>query len=348
VALKQAGIASVVLVDGGPPAGAAIGETIPPDARLLLDRLGLWQAFLDEGHEPCLGSASAWGNAVLGHNDFLLNPQGSGWHLDRARFDDFLRRHAVEAGASRIEARFVDAEDRGDGWRLRLTGERTLDARFVVDAGGRASAFARAVGARRMALDRLSFVYGFFDAADARSRSRLTLLEAVAEGWWYAAALPGEMLAVAFAGDAESVRADGLGQEGRWLEAALATRHLASRLAGCLFLPGSLAPRVAASFLLDRVQGPRWLAVGDAAACFDPLAAQGIYKALEDGLNGAASIAAALRAGGDLAGDYAETARARFDEYLVNRNHFYGLERRWPDSAFWRRRQGRTDLSAAA
>jgi 2-polyprenyl-6-methoxyphenol hydroxylase-like FAD-dependent oxidoreductase len=350
LALRQAKVASVVLVDGGRPAGPAIGETIPPDARLLLDRLGLWQAFLEEGHEPCLGSSSAWGNATLGYNDFLLNPQGSGWHLDRARFDDFLRRHARAAGASSLEsARFVAAEDGGgDGYRLRLSGGRMLDARFVVDASGRASAFARHVGARQTPLDRLSFVYGFFDTAAARSHSRLTLLEAVPQGWWYAAALPGGRLAVAFAGDAEAVRAGGLGQDGRWLDAALATRHLAARLEGCVFIPGSLAPRVAASFLLDRVQGPRWLAAGDAAACFDPLAAQGIYKALEDGLEGAALIAAALRDGGDLAGGYAETARARFDDYLVNRNYFYGLERRWPDSGFWRRRQGRAELSAAA
>ena len=336
LALANRGVGSVCLVDGGrTPGGAAVGETIPPDARLLLVRLGLWPAFLDEGHEPCLGSCSAWGSDILGHNDFLLNPQGSGWHLDRARFDDFLRRSAREAGVGMIEG-------------ARRAGAAAAGARFVVDATGRASAFARTMGARQLPLDRLTFVYGFFDTAASVSHSRLTLLEAVADGWWYAAALPGDRLAVAFAGDADHVRSAGLGRDGPWLGAALATRHLAPRLDGCRFLAGSLAPRVAASFLLDRVAGPRWLAVGDAAACFDPLAAQGIYKALEDGLGAAALIAEALGSGGDLGDGHAEAARARFDDYLVNRNHFYGLERRWPGSAFWRRRQVRQQLTAAA
>lgn len=336
LALARAGVDGVRLVDSGRRRGrkpVAVGETIPPDARLLLDRLGLWQAFLDERHEPCLGSCSAWGSDRLGHNDFLLNPQGCGWHLDRARFDAFLRRHARAAGATIVD---------GEG------GAQAAQARFVVDATGRASAFARAMGARQQALDRLTFVYGFFDTARASSHSRLTLLEAARDGWWYAAALPGDRLAVAFAGDAEHVRGAGLARDGRWLGAALATRHLAARLDGCRFLAGSLVSRVAASFLLDRVSGPRWLAIGDAAACFDPLAAQGIHKALADGFDGAEAIASALAKGVDLAGDYEAESRARFDDYLVNRNYFYGLERRWPGSLFWRRRQARLELPAAA
>ena len=335
IALARASVDKVCLVAGGRRPGrrpAAIGETIPPDARLLLDRLGLWDAFLEEGHERCLGSCSAWGSDVLGYNDFLLNPQGSGWHLDRARFDAFLRRGARDAGASLVEE----------------AGNRVERARFVVDATGRASAYARRRGARRIPLDRLTFVYGFFDAAGAVSRSRLTLLEAAEQGWWYAAALPDDRLAVAFACDADHVGAAGLAGDRRWLGAALATRHLAARLDGCRFLAGSIVSRVAASFRLDRVCGPDWLAVGDAAACFDPLAAQGIYKALEDGLAAAALIASALAEGGDLPGDYAAAAGARFDEYLAGRNYFYGLERRWPNSAFWRRRQARLDLPDAA
>jgi len=333
LALVRAGVDGVCLVDDARGRGpVTIGETIPPDARRLLDRLGVLQAFLDDGHERCLGSCSAWGSDELGYNDFLLDPQGSGWHLDRSRFDALLRRHARDAGVTVLDA----------------PGAAAADARFVVDATGRASAFARRCGARQCPLDRLTFVYGFFDTAGAVSRSRLTLLEAVRDGWWYAAALPGERLAVAFAGDAEHVRSAGLGRDGRWLRAALATRHLARRLDGCRFLAGSLISRVAASFLLDRVSGPRWLAIGDAAACFDPLAAQGIYKAIADGLDGAERIASALATGGDLAGDYDQAARARFADYLVNRNYFYGLERRWPGSAFWQRRQARLELPAAA
>jgi flavin-dependent dehydrogenase len=354
LALARAGAGRVALIEAPPPRGpvAAVGETLPPDARFLLDRLGLWEAFLAENHSPCLGSCSAWGSPVLGHNDFLLNPNGSGWHLDRARFDFFLRREALAAGCEPVAGRLSGVADAADeGWRLRLAvpdGNAELRARFVVDASGRASAFARLAGAVQQGLDRLTFVYGYFDSSAAVSRSRLTLLEAVEHGWWYAAELPGDRLAVAFAGDAERIREKGLGRDAAWLGSALATRHLAPRLNNCRFLAGSLVPRVAAGFLLDRVAGPDWLAIGDSAACYDPLSAQGLYKALADGLGGAGAIAAALKAGGPIPPAYAEAARLGFEEYLVNRNHFYGLERRWPDSPFWRSRQSRVALRAAA
>ena len=55
-----------------------IGETVPPDTRLLLDQLGILADFLAEKHEPGLGSCSSWGADELGYNDFLFNPQGNG------------------------------------------------------------------------------------------------------------------------------------------------------------------------------------------------------------------------------------------------------------------------------
>ena len=54
LALARAGVDGVCLVDAGQPrrhGAVVIGETIPPDARLLLDRLGVWEAFVAEGHE---------------------------------------------------------------------------------------------------------------------------------------------------------------------------------------------------------------------------------------------------------------------------------------------------------
>ena len=41
---------------------------------------------------------------------------------------------------------------------------------------------------------------------------------------------------------------------------------------------------------IDRTAGPNWLAVGDAATAFDPLASQGIYHALFSASNAARAI----------------------------------------------------------
>ena len=88
--LAGQGVEKVLVVESSAYEQPRIGESIPPDSRHLFAELGLLEAFLAEGHEPCLGSCSSWGADELGYNDFLFNPYGNGWHLDRRRFDAFL------------------------------------------------------------------------------------------------------------------------------------------------------------------------------------------------------------------------------------------------------------------
>src|SRR5262249_39615562 len=91
---------------------------------------------------------------------------------------------------------------------------------------------------------------------------------------------------------------------------------------------------------LDRVAGPGWLAVGDAASAIDPLSGAGIAKSL------LGAIAAARAADRGLAGSiaplaaYAETIRSDFEGARRMGAAYYGRERRWPASPFWRRRHG--------
>ncbi len=356
IALANKGVDRICLIDVKRPSfgtAVTIGETIPPDTCNLLDQLGVWPEFLDENHEPCFGSYSSWGTETLGFNDFVFNPHGCGWHLDRSRFDGFLLRRAKESGVEvRTGEHLLESELIGEqGYRLctspNAASPHVIETRFVVDATGRNSMFAKRFGSRQLELDSLTFLYGFFESENAASTTRLTLLEAVENGWWYAAGLPRNRLAVAFATDRVHIKEDFLGEAGRWLSRALSTRHLTKRLEGCEFLSKSLTARTVTSFALDKAAGPNWLAVGDAAACFDPLVAQGIYKAIADGISAAGHLTLALRDGTPFHDEYAESAKKSFNEYLQNRNHFYRLERRWPDSRFWQRRQIRTELDSA-
>jgi flavin-dependent dehydrogenase len=350
LALRRQGIDRICIIDAGRRLGVHIGETLLPDTHLVLEELGVWDRFVDESHEPCLGSCSSWGNETLGYNDFLLSPYGKGWHLDRQRFDAFLLSCAKSQRATVFcDARVVGYEHDGQKRvRLRLKADigalPVLTARFVVDATGSRSAFARWVGAEPGFLDRLTLVYGFFDASAGSSASRLTMLEATEAGWWYAAALPGRRLAVAFATDPDIILRDRLSCEDRWLASVLRTLHIAPRLDGSRYLRGSLAIRVAPSFLLDHVAGARWLAVGDAAAAYDPLSSQGIQKALANGVKAGKAIAAALAHDTEISSAYAASVAADFENYRINRNYFYGIETRWTESVFWQRRHERAAL----
>lgn len=350
LALARQGVSNVCVVEPADPSGMQVGETLPPDTAPLLDELGVWDGFIGDGHEPCLGSCSAWGADELGYNDFICNPFGQGWHLDRPRFNSLLLRSVGSSGIEVIsESRLLDLQmDRRRRFRLQLTnagGEAaTLTARYVVDATGIRSAFARRVGARRLLFDRLTFVYGFFEASAGASRSQLTMTEAAEDGWWYASGLPGRRVVASFATEPETVRELMLSREDRWFARLLRTRHVGARLAECRFVRGSLVIRAAPSFVLDRVAGSRWLAAGDAAAAYDPVSSQGIHKALADGLEAARSIASALACDGDIAPSYAASITGGFKEYSATRDYLYRLENRWAKSPFWRHRQERVEL----
>jgi len=356
LALLRLHAARVLVVEASRYETLRIGESLPPDTALLLRELGVWGAFQAEGHEPCLGSCSSWGSDELGYNDFLFNPHGHGWHLDRRRFDAFLARTAERAGAEvRLGTRFDGCEAlEGGGYRLRLSssgaeqgGRDEVRARFVVDATGPGARFARRQGARRHFHDRLICAVGFFVLPAQTDFTRLTYLEAVEDGWWYAAKLPGGRLAVAFASDSELLKEAGATSVEGYVARLRETRHVARELAGAAFIPGSLRVTVAASSRLDRIAGGDWVALGDAASTYDPISSQGVYKALGNGLRAAPAIAAQLEGEGRHLAAFEREIGEEFTAYLANRNYFYGLERRWADAPFWSRRRQRSRVPSA-
>lgn len=84
----------------------------------------------------------------------------------------------------------------------------------------------------------------------------------------------------------------------------------------------------------------RWIAVGDAAVAFDPLSSQGIMKSLDAGLKCGDALLEFLRdENSDILELYSNWYKKEFEEYSQNYYHFYGVEERFPDSEFWKRRQ---------
>lgn len=336
--------AAIVLIEASRYMQDRIGESIPPDSRRLLAELGVLDAFLREGHEPSHGSASSWGSDELGYNDFVFNPYGHGWHLDRRRFDAWLAAEVQARGVEiRVGLRFLDVIECGATGTLLALGDARGEqdriwASFVVDATGARSHYARRMGARRRDLDRLVSVAGFFRVPEHAEFGRLTLLEAVEYGWWYTARLPNRRVAAALATSHASFKQHRFDRARAWLEALLGTRHVIGPLAVCDPEPGSLSVCTAPSFMLDRVVGQRWLAVGDAASAYDPISSQGIFKALSEGLSAGRTIVEVLAGRSDALADHQQDVEQRFDAYAQQRAYFYAKEQRWPDAPFWRER----------
>ncbi len=337
--------ASALVVERSDGGGREIGESIPPIARPLIEALGLDSELETGDHLASYGNRSAWGSAKHSFTDFLFHPEGRGWHLDRVAFNRALLRRARAVGAyvalrTRVVANCYS--ERG-GWALELESYgcvENVSARVVLDCTGRPAAFARTHGARRLVHDRLvAIAWTIEGGAEAVDLDTTTTVESTPYGWWYTARLPLRRRIVVFLTDSD------LGEVSRAVrcDEAILMLEPTGCIRRCLSsyrLSGALPPRVmpANSSRSDMIAGPDWMAVGDAAATYDPLSSQGIMIALAAGRRAAHAARARLEGDVTAVARYAEEIADVYEEYLRNRSIYYSTETRWPDALFWKRR----------
>jgi flavin-dependent dehydrogenase len=95
----------------------------------------------------------------------------------------------------------------------------------------------------------------------------------------------------------------------------------------------------AESSRLDEILGERWIALGDAAAAYDPLSSHGVASAMGSGYYGGHAIADLLAGRSEARLAYLDILQKAYGTYLDLQREHYARETRWPDAPFWRRRQ---------
>lgn len=303
IELRRLGADVVLLSDGRD----SIGEQLPPEARPLLQRLGLLP--LDDQIE-CVAVRSAWRTPELQVRDFLFHPFGHGWLLDRGRFGAMLRAAAVAAGSELRQPARLRALDRRGDWRIDIAGEE-LRCDWILDASGRRAEVARRFGVRRRRFDRQFAVAGRLET-DADDLDATLTVESAGAGYWYTCTMPGRRRIAAYVSSARPALAE-------WSASLQQTRHIAPLLRSYrLCEPVFACP--AESSMLERTSGPGWMAIGDAAAAYDPLASRGLVAALESGVTAASLVAAPAEA---LMAHH-EALAQRFQLYVEERARHYG------------------------
>ncbi|HMI94287.1 MAG TPA: FAD-dependent oxidoreductase, partial [Polyangiales bacterium] len=211
LALRARGFTVTLIerTEGDGPRPRHMGESLQGVARHALRELGIDHAFHNDWQRPCYLLRSSWAGDVL-ERPSIVQLDGPDLHLDRARFDAWLRGHALAAGARCHDgARITELcwHDASQRFRIVLRlgledGARELRARYLVDASGRSAFVSRKLRAVRRSLDRSLGVARWFREPASEP---VVLVEACEHGWWYSAPLPHGELVALFVTDAANV-----------------------------------------------------------------------------------------------------------------------------------------------
>jgi flavin-dependent dehydrogenase len=342
-ALNLAPMRQFVLVERRVDGLPRTGEALPPVVRRLFADMGLLTEFLAEDHLPCYGNRSVWGTDEPIETDFLRDVDGHGWHLDRTRFDDWLRRAAVRRGARLLlPARFEAIERDGAQWRVRVArdnGPVELLAPMVIDCGGRRAPVARRLGAQRHnAGEPLVCAWALGTERSGNRGAGFSVIEAVEDGWWYTAPVPGRRRLIAFFTDADLLAKQLLGEGTALVRRAMATCQIGPLMEETAFSLRQSGLTAAHHSFLDACSGPGWIAAGDAGISFDPISSQGLLHALFSGLSAADAADRYLMGELNALNLYQRVIDAIKHIYWSYAAVYYATETRWTAAPFWQRR----------
>jgi flavin-dependent dehydrogenase len=207
---------------------------------------------------PCLGIRRTGASARYAHEDFLRHPYRTGYVVNRGRFDERLRAAAAAAGVEFRRLRVTGIAPDGRGLRVQAGGGPPRWVALtgpIIDATGRAAMVARRMGARVTVRDRMVAELIEETVVDPVGDTA-SWLEYQSDGssWSYRIHGPG-----------------GRAQTWRVRRSGMTAKNTMLRVD-------------ASASILSEAAGEGWIAVGDAAMSFDPIASQGLFNALSSAL----------------------------------------------------------------
>jgi flavin-dependent dehydrogenase len=205
----------------------------------------------------------------------------TGWRLNRTAFEQSLENVAVSLGIER-QVGFVRVVHRSlDGrWQIETDNGCSIKADWIVDATGRSAFIGRKQMAKICTGTKLIALWSIGKTADSDFTSR-TLIESHRDGWWYAAYLPeGRPIAI-FHTSPELAKE--LKIPASWVNLLRNSLLISKQVPAELFIGKKLRATNATPGQLDPCFGDGWVACGDAALSFDPIASHGIFNALTTG-----------------------------------------------------------------
>jgi flavin-dependent dehydrogenase len=317
------------------------GESLSPECKRHFSDLSF--QYNETTTSEYYGHISFWGSSVSTSQNFIFNPYGNGFSIDRLAFEKQLLTNAENNGATVfMPAKTTIHHINETCWESMIEQNGNsfyLRSKLVIYATGRGAQGIGGINARKFYdnLVALTIVQN-----DDRSDFKHLFIESLPDGWFYTNILPGNKRVYSFFTDHDVIPK----QKNR--KSFFIDRINQSIWAGTYNISESLLNSNMfvsdARTYFSRLQfGPGWFNIGDSAYTIDPLSGQGILKNLKaiefwnDKIEGFLSD---FRTIGLLYTSYNQT---NFDNHLMQKMKIYAMEGRWHDCKFWARRRTHND-----
>jgi flavin-dependent dehydrogenase len=321
--------ASVILVERGDYLKRRPGEHLAGRIRASLDELRVSPDDARVTSVASPGILSLWNGRPPLTKPYAASGQPDALCVCRHRFDALLFRSAADAGAVAVSGAALGntTRSRHGGWHVSIKGPEgnTFDvrARSVVDASGRNAIFARSQEARRIHRGDLIAIVGWLKPGNCPIRPRAMLtVESCPVGWWSLSSGADEALVATLYTSSQMIKTASVAYDMWWAHALGKTRSVAGTLrnAGAMLI--ETAVYAAFPSRLSKMFGDGWIAIGDAAVAFDPVAGQGVAMAMDTAFRAfeAASVDPSFRV---LGPNYADALIDRFERHLKGRARVY-------------------------
>lgn len=337
---------SVMVVEQSDLSKIRVGEHVSGSLFGLLDYLKINREEFEEGSFlPAYGTTTYWGSEHPNTTHAIFTTETSSYQLDREKFDFKLIEKIIERDGIVLPrstcTEFLQQED--NSWKIEIKhperGKFTIQAKYLVDATGRKNNVGRHLGTSSTTYDSLMGAGVFLNLENNTTIRQEQLLETTELGWWYTALLPDTRMVATFFTDSDIISKYKLHQAEGWNTMLQQTKKIKHLLRGATALVNKPWVRNAQTQLTDATGIHNFIAIGDAAASFDPISSMGIGFSITSAFHGAKHVQHQLSKNELLTTQvFQDDIEKNFREYLRLRTQFYQQEQRWSTAAFWKRR----------
>jgi flavin-dependent dehydrogenase len=336
---------AVTLIERSALDNRRVGEHVSAGIFELLQYLQLKPADFGPGtFLPTYGNTAYWGIDQPILRDSIFTTESASYQLDRDQFDLTLLNQVSQKGGTIFPrtkcTQFVQLADKRwkVGMKHPVAGAFTITAKFLIDASGRNAHVCRQIGIGTKRMDQLMAVGAVLQFGEERVLQQDVLLETVENGWWYSATLSPHTMTIIFFSDADLISENEWHTPAGWNKLLQTTSRMKQLVRGA-HNNGALWVRSAHTQLSNSRERENFLAIGDAAASFDPVSSMGIGFAITSACHAAAIVQAELSAPDPKRIEaYQQDIERNFENYHALRQRIYQQEQRWPLSTFWMRR----------